>query len=76
MYKGFGHTHWIIPDGYMPEKSSGGRALRDRGRSDIPVVVQYSRLDATQAENALMSVMAFPVRQGGEANGSEHRAGL
>lgn len=30
--------------------------------SDIPVVVQYSRLDATQAENALMSVMAYPLK--------------
>ncbi|MDI4646103.1 MULTISPECIES: sensory rhodopsin transducer [Cohnella] len=30
-------------------------------RSDIKVIVQYSRLDATQAENALMSVMAFPI---------------
>lgn len=30
--------------------------------SDIPVIVQYSRLDATQAENALMSVVAYPVR--------------
>lgn len=29
--------------------------------SDIPVVVQYSRLDSTQAENALMSVMAYPL---------------
>ncbi|OUM93828.1 MAG: hypothetical protein A9Z00_02610 [Thermobacillus sp. ZCTH02-B1] len=123
MYKGFGHTHWIIPDGYIPEKSSGelvshesicvlnasseeallrftiyfedrdpiedipyvvpGRrtkhirtsALVKDGqripagvpyaievRSDIPVVVQYSRLDATQAANALMSVMAYPVK--------------
>ncbi|MCR2806474.1 sensory rhodopsin transducer [Paenibacillus soyae] len=31
-------------------------------RSDIPVVVQYSRLDSTQAENALMSTMAFPIK--------------
>ncbi|GIP16284.1 hypothetical protein J40TS1_19260 [Paenibacillus montaniterrae] len=31
--------------------------------SDIPVVVQYSRLDSTQAENALMSTMGYPVRQ-------------
>ncbi|MDQ6421803.1 sensory rhodopsin transducer [Paenibacillus sp. LHD-117] len=31
-------------------------------KSDIPVIVQYSRLDATQAENALMSTMAFPLR--------------
>ncbi|MFC0330728.1 sensory rhodopsin transducer [Paenibacillus sepulcri] len=30
--------------------------------SDIPVYVQYSRLDATQPANALMSVMAYPVR--------------
>lgn len=31
-------------------------------KSDIPVVVQYSRLDSTQAENALMSTMAHPIR--------------
>jgi hypothetical protein len=31
--------------------------------SDAPVFVQYSRLDSTQAENALMSVMAYPVTQ-------------
>ncbi|WP_239614504.1 sensory rhodopsin transducer [Cohnella mopanensis] len=30
-------------------------------QSDIPVIVQYSRLDSTQAENALMSVMAYPI---------------
>jgi hypothetical protein len=29
--------------------------------SDIPVIVQYSRLDTTQAELALMSTMAYPV---------------
>jgi hypothetical protein len=123
VYKGFGHNHWIIPDGYIPETSSGvlvshesvcvlnasseeallrftiyfedrdpiedipyvvpGRrtkhirtsSLAKDGqripegvpyaievRSDIPVVVQYSRMDATQAENALMSVMAYPVK--------------
>jgi hypothetical protein len=28
--------------------------------SDVPVVVQYTRLDSRQAENALLSVMAFP----------------
>ncbi|MBD0381347.1 sensory rhodopsin transducer [Paenibacillus sedimenti] len=31
--------------------------------SDIPVIVQYSRLDATQAENSLMTTMAFPLNQ-------------
>jgi len=30
--------------------------------SDIPIVVQYSRLDSTQAENALMSVIAYPIK--------------
>ncbi|MFB5663660.1 sensory rhodopsin transducer [Alteribacillus sp. HJP-4] len=29
--------------------------------SDTPVIVQYSRLDSTQPELALMSTMAFPV---------------
>lgn len=33
--------------------------------SDIPVIVQYSRLDSTQAENALMSVMAYPLTKHG-----------
>lgn len=31
-------------------------------KSDIPVIVQYSRLDSTQAENALMSTMAYPLK--------------
>jgi hypothetical protein len=30
--------------------------------SDVPVIVQYSRLDTTQPELALMSVMAYPVK--------------
>ena len=29
--------------------------------SDVPIVVQHTRLDSRQAENALMSTMAFPV---------------
>lgn len=32
-------------------------------KSSVPVYVQYSRLDSTQAENALMSIMAYPVRE-------------
>ncbi|MBA2322208.1 MAG: sensory rhodopsin transducer [Deltaproteobacteria bacterium] len=28
--------------------------------SDVPIVVQHTRLDSRQAENALMSTMAFP----------------
>lgn len=117
-----GSTRWIIPDGYIPEHSSGKLVshesvcvlnvlpepatvkitayFEDReplecdpvvvgGRrtkhirtatlsgggegipagvpyameveSDVPIVVQYSRLDSTQAENALMSVVAYPL---------------
>lgn len=29
-------------------------------RSDIPIVVQHTRLDSRQSENALLSTMAFP----------------
>lgn len=30
--------------------------------SDVPVVIQHSRLDSRQAENALLSTMAFPAQ--------------
>lgn len=29
--------------------------------SNVPIIVQYSRLDTTQSELALMSVVAFPI---------------
>lgn len=29
--------------------------------SDVPIVVQHTRLDTRQAENALMTTMAFPL---------------
>ena len=29
--------------------------------SDVPVVVQHTRLDSRQAENALMTTIAFPI---------------
>lgn len=29
--------------------------------SDVPVIVQHTRLDSRQAENALLTTMAFPV---------------
>jgi len=31
--------------------------------SSIPVIVQYSRLDSTQAANTLMSTIAYPIKQ-------------
>jgi hypothetical protein len=30
-------------------------------KSDVPVVVQHTRLDSRQAENALLTTIAFPV---------------
>lgn len=33
-------------------------------RSDVPIVVQHTRLDSRQAENALLSTIAFPVADG------------
>jgi hypothetical protein len=30
-------------------------------RSDVPIVVQHTRLDSPQSENALMSTMAYPL---------------
>jgi hypothetical protein len=30
--------------------------------SDVPIIVQHTRLDSRQAENALLSTMAFPVQ--------------
>lgn len=117
-----GNTKWVIPDGYIPPKSSGEleshesicvlnmekqdarlsitvffedrepleqievvvsarrtshirtAGLRANGESipagvpyalivesDTSIIVQYSRLDTTQPELALMSVMAYPV---------------
>jgi len=32
-------------------------------KSDVPVVVQHTRLDSRQAENALLTTMAFPVTE-------------
>ncbi|WP_434748107.1 sensory rhodopsin transducer [Paenibacillus amylolyticus] len=31
--------------------------------SNVPVIIQYSRLDSTQLELALMSVMAYPITE-------------
>jgi hypothetical protein len=33
--------------------------------SDVPIVVQHTRLDSRQAANALLSTMAFPVVEAG-----------
>jgi hypothetical protein len=43
-----------------PEPMPRGRDYASVIESDVPVVVQHSRLDSRQAENALMTTLAFP----------------
>jgi hypothetical protein len=42
-----------------PEKIAPGTDYASLIESDIPIVVQHTRLDSRQAENALMTTMAF-----------------
>jgi hypothetical protein len=44
-----------------PEPIPRGTDYSSVLRSDVPVVVQHSRLDTRQPSNALLSTMAFPV---------------
>jgi hypothetical protein len=44
-----------------PEPVPKGTDCASVIESDVPVVVQHTRLDSRQAENALMTTMAFPV---------------
>jgi hypothetical protein len=43
-----------------PEPIPRGTDYASIIESDVPIVVQYTRLDSRQAENALLSTMAFP----------------
>jgi hypothetical protein len=62
-----GHKHWAIAEGYIPAWSHGPAPqmlshetdYASLIESDVPVVVQHTRLDSRQAENALMTTMAF-----------------
>ncbi|HKB85692.1 MAG TPA: sensory rhodopsin transducer [Ignavibacteriaceae bacterium] len=44
-----------------PEPVPKGTDYSSVIRSDIPVIIQHSRLDSRQAENALLSTIAYPV---------------
>jgi hypothetical protein len=44
-----------------PEPIPRGRGYAGVLRSDVPVVVQHTRLDSRQAENALLSTIAYPM---------------
>ena len=43
-----------------PEPVPPGTPFASVIESDVPVIVQHTRLDSRQAENALMTTMAFP----------------
>jgi hypothetical protein len=43
-----------------PEPVPKGTDYSSVIKSDIPIIVQHSRLDSRQAENALLSTIAFP----------------
>lgn len=47
-----------------PERVPRDTPYSSTVESDVPVVVQYTRLDSRQAENALLSTMAFPAPGG------------
>ena len=52
--------HIRFNDLETPERVPRGVPFASIIESDVPVVVQHSRLDSRQAENALMTTMAYP----------------
>jgi hypothetical protein len=44
-----------------PEPIPVGTPFASLIESEVPIVVQHTRLDSRQAENALLSTMAFPI---------------
>lgn len=44
-----------------PERIPRGKDYASVIESDVPIVVQHTRLDSRQAENALVTTMAYPV---------------
>ncbi|WP_040485889.1 sensory rhodopsin transducer [Lutibaculum baratangense] len=55
-------VHLRFNDLSDPEPVPKGTGFATVIESDRPIVVQHTRLDSRQAENALMTTMAFPVR--------------
>lgn len=47
MENAIGQRGWVSPEGYIPPGSQ-------------PIVVQHTRLDSRQSENALMTAIAYP----------------
>jgi hypothetical protein len=55
-------VHQRFNDLSDPEPVPRGTEYASVIRSNVPVVVQHSRLDSRQAENALLSTVAYPVQ--------------
>jgi len=51
--------HFRFNDLDRPEQIAHGTTYASVIESDVPVVVQHTRLDSRQAENALLSTIAF-----------------
>lgn len=56
--------HVRLGDLQEPEAIPKGRGYSVLLESDVPIVVQQTRLDSRQSENALLSTLAFPVSSG------------
>jgi hypothetical protein len=52
-------NHLRFNDLHDPEPIPRGTDYASLIESDVPIVVQHTRLDSRQAENALMTTMAF-----------------
>ncbi len=52
--------HQRFNDLEEPEPVPAGTDFASLIESDVPIVVQHTRLDSRQAENALLSTIAFP----------------
>lgn len=59
-----GRRHWAIAEGYIPgddpEPVPRDTPFASVIESDEPIVVPHTRLDSRQAENALLSTIAYP----------------
>ncbi|NGM68262.1 sensory rhodopsin transducer [Natronolimnobius sp. AArcel1] len=53
-------THFRFNEFDDPEEIPKGEPFASVLESDVPVVCQHTRLDSRQAENALLSTMAYP----------------
>jgi hypothetical protein len=56
------HIRMDLPDQLGGFEVPVGIGYAVRLRSDIPVIVQYTRVDTTQQQCALMTTLAYPLR--------------